>query len=77
MLKKLGIGAAAVIVIFFVFNSVIMPWYVKHTDTAKVPSVVGLNFIEAKKVLEDAGFEIKQGDVKYDESKPIGQVLEK
>lgn len=53
-----------------------MPLYVKHSDTAKVPKVIGMNFIEAKKIIDDAGLEIKQGDVKYDESIQIGMILD-
>ena len=53
-----------------------MPWYVKHTDLVEVPSVIGMTFIEAKRVLENSGLQVKQGDVKYDETKPIGQILE-
>lgn len=76
MFKKLGIVIAGVIAIFFLFNNVLMPWYVKHAKLVEVPSVVGLSFIDAKKVIEDTGLEVKQGDIKYDETKPIGQILE-
>jgi len=76
MLKKLLIFAGLLVVLFFVFNNVIMPLYVKHSDTVKVPKITGMNFQEAKKILEDSGLEIKQADVKYDESKPIGLILD-
>jgi len=58
------------------FNSVIMPWYVSHDTLVKVPSVIGMQFEEAVKVLDDAGLEGLQGDIRYDESKPIGTILE-
>ena len=38
----------------------------KHSDTVKVPKITGLNFLEGKKVVEDAGLKIMQGDVKYE-----------
>lgn len=76
MLKKLLIIFASAVALFVLFNSVIMPLYVKHSDTVKVPKITGMNFIEAKKVIEEAGLEIKQGEVKYDESKQIGVVLD-
>lgn len=60
----------------FLVNNVIMPWYVKHSDTVKVPKITGMNFIEAKKIIEEGGLEIKQGDIKYDENIPIGQILD-
>jgi serine/threonine-protein kinase len=76
MWKRILILFAGVIAMILLFNSVIMPWYVKHTDTAKVPSVVGLNFLEAKKKIEEVGLEVKQGDIRYDENKPIGEIID-
>lgn len=76
MLKKVIILIVIIISLMFLVNNVIMPLYVKHSDTVKVPKIIGLNFIEAKKVIEDGGLEIKQGDIKYDESIPIGQILD-
>lgn len=76
MLRKVIITVVAVFALLFLFNSVLMPWYVKHTSTVEVPNVVGMNFLEAKAKMEEAGLEVKQGDVKYDESKPIGLILD-
>ncbi|MBS1494440.1 MAG: PASTA domain-containing protein [Bacteroidetes bacterium] len=76
MWKRLLILFVGVIAMVLLFNSVIMPWYVKHTDTAKVPNVVGLNFLEAKKKIEAVGLEVKQGDIRYDENKPIGEIID-
>lgn len=76
MLKKLLIVFVSFLALFFLFNYVIMPLYVKHSDTAKVPKVTGMNFIEAKQIIEDAGLEIKQGEVKYDENIQIGMILD-
>jgi eukaryotic-like serine/threonine-protein kinase len=74
--KKSLIVVVSFLTIIFLFNSVIMPWYVKHDTLVKVPSVTGLQYPEAQKVLEDAGLEAKQGDIRYDPSKPIGSVME-
>lgn len=76
MLKKILILAFILITLMLLFNFVIMPWYVKHGSLVKVPNVVGLQFIEAKKVLEESGLDVKQGDIRYDESKPIGLVMD-
>lgn len=76
MLKKFGILALIVVAVVLIFNSLVMPWYVKHSELVKVPNVTGLNFLDAKKVLEDSGLDVKQGDVRYDENKPIGLVLD-
>ena len=74
MLKKLGILSLIVVAFILLFNSILMPWYVKHSNLVKVPNVTGLNFLDAKKVLEQSGLDVKQGDIRYDESKPIGFV---
>lgn len=76
MVKKIIILVITIIILLFLFNSVIMPWYVKHASLVKVPNVVGLQFNEAMQVLEKVGLDVKQGDVRYDESKPIGLVME-
>jgi eukaryotic-like serine/threonine-protein kinase len=76
MAKKLIIFTGILFVLFFLMNNLIMPWYVKHSDTVKVPKITGMNYVEAKKVIEDGGLEIKQGEVKYDENIPIGQILD-
>ncbi|MBS1550794.1 MAG: PASTA domain-containing protein [Bacteroidetes bacterium] len=75
-MKKALIFIVSVAALFFLFNNVLMPLYVKHSDTVKVPKVTGMNYIEAKKLIEEAGLEIKQGDVKYDENIPIGMILD-
>jgi serine/threonine-protein kinase len=76
MVKKIIILVSAFLLLFLLFNSVIMPWYVKHASLVKVPNVVGLQFNEARQVLEKSGLDVKQGDVRYDESKPIGFVMD-
>lgn len=76
MLKKSLIFAGVIIALMFLMNNVIMPWYVKHSDTVKVPKITGMNFVEAKKIVDEVGLEIKQGEVKYDENIPIGQILD-
>jgi eukaryotic-like serine/threonine-protein kinase len=76
MVKKIIILVVAIIILFFMFNSVIMPWYVKHASLVKVPNVIGLQFNEARLVLEKSGLDVKQGDVRFDEAKPIGLVMD-
>lgn len=76
MVKKIGIIIVGVIVFLLFFNYLAMPWYVKHSKLNTVPNVVGLQFNDAKRILEDAGLNVKQGDVRYDDTKPIGIILE-
>jgi serine/threonine-protein kinase len=74
--KKAIIAGIIFIGCIFIFNSLLMPWYVGHNTLVKVPSVVGLSFGDAKKVLDDADLEGVQGDIRYDVSKPLGTVLD-
>lgn len=76
MLKKLGIIFGALFVLFFLFNNVLMPLYVKQSETVEVPNVTGMNFRDAKRTIEEAGLEVKQGENRYDETKPIGMILD-
>ncbi|RPI14232.1 MAG: PASTA domain-containing protein [Ignavibacteriae bacterium] len=74
--KKGLIIFVSVIALIFIMNSVIMPWYVKHNTLVKVPSVVGLSYNDALKLLEEGGLEGLQGDIRYDAAKPIGTILD-
>jgi beta-lactam-binding protein with PASTA domain len=74
--KKLLIALGGLFTAFLLMNFIVMPWYVRHDTLVKVPSVVGLNFEDAKKQLDEAGLEGLQGDIRYDPTKPIGTVVE-
>lgn len=74
--KKILIAFGGLLVAVLLMNFIVMPWYVRHDTLVKVPSVTGLSFEEAKKLLDDAGLEGVQGDIRYDPSKPIGTVVE-
>ena len=74
--KRILIILGSFLVIVFLLNSLIMPWYVRHDTLVKVPAVTGLPYTDAQKILEEAGLDTKQGDVRYDPSKPIGTVIE-
>lgn len=76
MFKKFGILILVVVVLVLFFNSILMPWYVKHSNLVKVPNVTGMNFLDAKRVLDQSGLDVKQGDIRYDEEKPIGLVMD-
>ena len=76
MIKKLGIIFGALFVLFFLFNNVLMPLYVKQSETVEVPNVTGMNFRDAKRTIEEAGLEVKQGENRYDATKPIGMILD-
>lgn len=74
--KKILMVFGGAFVLLFFFNFAVMPWYVRHNTLVKVPSVVGSSYDDARKLLDEAGLEGLQGDIRYDPSKPIGTVIE-
>ncbi len=76
MTKKIIIFIVSLFAILLMFNYVVMPLYVKHSSLVVVPDVTGKDMNEARKIIEDSGLEVKQGEIRYDASKPIGMVLD-
>ncbi len=76
MAKKILLIFIVIFILVLVLNYVAMPLYVKHSSLNKVPNVVGLHFDEAKRILEEAGLNVKQGDIRYDSTTPVGTILE-
>jgi eukaryotic-like serine/threonine-protein kinase len=74
--KKILILISGFIVIILLMNFIVMPWYVRHDTLVKVPSLTGLSYEAALKLLDENDLEGKQGDIRYDPSKPIGTVIE-
>ena len=58
----MGITVLALVssVVYFVFNSLIMPSVTLHGETITVPSVVNYSFEDAEKLLSDAGLRSEQ-----------------
>lgn len=75
MFKKLLILLGIIVVIVILFNNVLMPLYVKHYELVKVPNVIGLDYLDAKRIIEENGLEVKQV-TRFDETRPIGQIID-
>ncbi len=73
--KKVYFFFALLLVLFFVCNDLIIPWYVNQGGVVTVPSVVGKTFDEAKTALDSAGLEARKGDVRTDRTRPAGIVI--
>ncbi len=74
-LKGFLVVAACGTVSFLTFDMVIMPWYVGHGATQRVPSVVGLPFEAAKVRLDSAGLESVKAETRPDPRAPEGTVV--
>jgi eukaryotic-like serine/threonine-protein kinase len=73
--KTPAIVLAVVLVLFYLFNNVLMPRYVQQGKTTTVPNVVGKTLDEAVRLLADAGLPGKKADVRNDKQYPEGTVV--
>ena len=74
-LQTPAIALVCFLVVFYVFNSIVMPQYVQQGKTTKVPNVVGKGLDEALKMLTDAGLPGKKSLVRPDKQYPEGIVV--
>jgi eukaryotic-like serine/threonine-protein kinase len=72
--KPYSIVAIIGLVIFFLFDSVLMPFYVQKGKITKVPDVIGLSLEEAKQKIKEAGLDPKEAEYKSDKRFKIGTV---
>jgi eukaryotic-like serine/threonine-protein kinase len=73
--KKAFLALALCILLFFVCNDLLMPWYVNSRGEVPVPEVIGLKAEEAFKVLDSVGLEPRIGDTLSDRRYKIGSVI--
>ncbi len=73
--KKLYLVFGLFLVLFVVCNDVVIPWYVNQGGIVKVPSVTGVPFDEAVRILDSIGLEPRKGDVRSDRSHKAGYVI--
>ncbi len=62
VLIHLGIIASTILILFFGFFFVYLPWSTNHGEAIKVPEIKGLTFEEAKDVLDDADLNYEISD---------------
>lgn len=63
-----------VLVLFFLFDDIVMPRYVQQGETTHVPEVVGMETEEALRIIAEAGLEGKEAEVRPDKNYPEGTV---
>lgn len=75
MVKKLLMTGGGLVLLFLLFDFVLMPWYVDLGTTQEVPSVAGLLLAEAQGVLSQSGFQPVEAETKSDPKAPVGTVV--
>ena len=73
--KKIYLIFALFLLLFFVCNDLILPWYVNKGGELIVPSVIGLKIETAKRMLDSLGLEAREGDTRTDREHPPGTVI--
>jgi serine/threonine-protein kinase len=73
--RKLIIGLAVLVGIFLLMDLLIMPLYVDHGATQKVPDVVTRTSAEAREILTTQGLEAVEAETKADDKAPPGTVI--
>ncbi|MDP1677708.1 MAG: PASTA domain-containing protein [Bacteroidota bacterium] len=63
------------IAIIFVVDTFVMPYYVNKGGTLIVPNVVGMKEEAAKKLLDSLHFESRRGEIRQDNTYPVGYVI--
>ncbi|MDH4070594.1 MAG: PASTA domain-containing protein [Ignavibacteria bacterium] len=75
MLKKVLIAGGGLVLLFLLFDFVVMPWYVDLGTTQEVPSVTGQPLVEAQGLLTQSGLQPVESETKSDPRAPIGTVV--
>ena len=65
----------AVLIIFFLFDNILMPLYVQKGKSTKVPDIVGLTIDDAKQKMKEAGLDPKEAEYKNDKRYKVGTVI--
>ncbi len=74
-LRTFAFSLAGFLIVFYVFNNIVMPRYVQQGKTTRVPNVVGKGLDEALKLLTDSGLPGKKAGVRTDKQYPEGTVV--
>lgn len=74
-LIRIAIILFILIIVFLIVDDVVMPSYVQHGKTTKIPNVIGMPLEDAQRVLQEAGVNPKESERKPDRHYPIGTVI--
>ena len=75
MKRQLIIGLSVLIGGFLLLDFLVMPFYVDHGATQKVPDVLAKTTSEARQMLESGGLEVVEAETKADDKAPPGTVI--
>ncbi len=73
--RKVYLLLALCLLLFFVCNDFLLPWYVNQGGTIEVPMLVGMDSSKAKRILDSLHLEARKADVRLDNEHPAGVVI--
>ncbi len=73
--KKVYLIIAMILVLFFVCNNMLMPWYVNKDGVVKVPSLVGMTVNQATHILDSLNLKWHDNGTRLDPKYPPGTVV--
>jgi beta-lactam-binding protein with PASTA domain len=73
--QKIYLAGLILVLLFFLANDFLLPWYVNQGGIIEVPAVGGYTFERAERILDSAGLEARKGDVRLDREHPAGTVI--
>lgn len=74
IIRELVYIIGALLLLIFMFNYILMPWYVSGKEV-KVPKVIGLTELKAKKLLSDSDLNFVNAGERYDERFAKGKII--
>ncbi len=74
LLKKVSIVFLSILIVFFILDKVILPFYVSSEEIS-IPSVIGKTESEAISILEKKGFEVFIADTSFGNDVPAGKIF--
>lgn len=74
LLRIASIILVSFIVLFFVFDDILLPLYTQQGSTTRVPDVTGMTIEEASGILEGSGLNPKESETKPDRMHPVGTI---
>src|SRR5213594_2380979 len=73
--KRVYLFLAGLFLLSFLFNNLLLPWYVNVGGVVDVPSVVGRKYEEARRILDSVGLKPQKPDTVLDNEHGIGTIL--
>ena len=73
---KIIVAVVAITIFTLIMDKIVMPLYVQFGDEVDLPDVIEMSINEAQTLLEEQGFQVVIRDSLFDDTHPVGTVIE-